>query len=109
MMGKHRPITAKEPIKRETVFFADVECCVDGQRSSSRLVLAISVGFQFDASCEFSLINTESLARVSKPGADMLGISNLRTPFFISVSPREPAYAIASLTTIGNLFIDHRS
>jgi hypothetical protein len=29
MMGKHRPITAKEPIKCEAVFFANAERCVD--------------------------------------------------------------------------------
>jgi hypothetical protein len=30
MMGKHRPITAKEPIKRETVFLTNPERCFDG-------------------------------------------------------------------------------
>jgi hypothetical protein len=30
MMGKHRPITTKEPIKSEAVFFANAEGCVDG-------------------------------------------------------------------------------
>jgi hypothetical protein len=30
MMGKHRPIATKEPIKRKTVFFANAERCVDG-------------------------------------------------------------------------------
>jgi hypothetical protein len=30
MMGKHRPITAKEPIKCEAVFFANADRCIDG-------------------------------------------------------------------------------
>jgi hypothetical protein len=29
-MGKHRPITAKEPIESDAVFFANAERCVDG-------------------------------------------------------------------------------
>jgi hypothetical protein len=30
MMGKHRPITAKEPIKCDAVFFANAQRCVYG-------------------------------------------------------------------------------
>ena len=86
MMGKHRPITAKEPIKCDAVFFANAQRCVYGQWASPRLILAISVWSQIDASCEFCPINAESLARVAEPSGDVLAFSNVRTPLFTAAS-----------------------
>jgi hypothetical protein len=62
MMGKPRAIAAIEPIKSDAVFVADSVGCLDGQRPSSRFVLAISVRFQIDACGKFPLIDAESLA-----------------------------------------------
>jgi hypothetical protein len=81
MMGKPRAIAAIEPIKGDTVFVADPLSRVDRQRPSSGLILAISVRFQIDAPCEFSLIESESLTSVAKSRRDMLGCPNVRTPF----------------------------
>ena len=80
-MGKPRAIAAIEPIKGDTVFVANSEGRVDGERPSPGLILAISVLAQISPHREFCLIKSEGLASVAEPCRDMRGCPNVTTPF----------------------------